>query len=339
MVDGGFTKEQLAIAKQLQASYCSSGTFKSSSSNGSASRQQVGRQPAPPVRMPPSSGPVTRSQAGSVLRSSNGLVRPLPSGAYSATASRNVAGPTSKPNTIPPASVQKKKPVQSAPQQAPKPVQAPSAQVTATQKAPMQSAPKPAGLSASQPAAQSMVTLAHRPPPLGTFRQDLLSMEPLPVISTPTMVAMPVSQDTEMANSGFVTGLAKATAPVPTQAPISQEYKATPVAPASSKAPITDLVLNAPAAVCEAIKINQMGKPVLWNYMTEVPSVRELTVAEKEGLKALPPPGLGDRPPWTRAWHPNEQPLRIGPNSEIIDVDTPITPMKPVIGLMGSRHA
>lgn len=161
-----------------------------------------------------------------------------------------------------------------------------------------------------------------------------------------------------MANSGFVT----APAPAPAQAQVPQEHKAVPVAPAGSKVPVTDLVLNAPAAVREAIKINQSGKPVLWNYMTEAPAVRELTKAEKEGLKALPPPGPGERLPWTRAWHPNDQPLRIGPNGEIIDEEFVSTvfnqplhittilsnanalssstmPMKPVIGLMGSRHA
>ncbi|KIH92971.1 hypothetical protein SPBR_09138 [Sporothrix brasiliensis 5110] len=81
MGDGGFTKEQLAMAKQLQAGYCSSGTFKAPMvTSRPAPHQQAGRSStAPAVRMPPSSQ-TTRSQPGSVLRSSNGLVRPLPSG-------------------------------------------------------------------------------------------------------------------------------------------------------------------------------------------------------------------------------------------------------------------
>lgn len=288
--------------------------------------------------------------------------------AHPAPTSRNVPGPTSRPNIIQHTSVQKSKPAQSAPQSAPKPIQATAAPATNTQKAPMQSAPKPviqpapqplvkpaAAQPAAQPATQPTAAPAHRPTSLN---RDLLSMEPLPIISTPTMVATPVSQDTEMANSGF------GTAPAPDQAPtqVPQERQAVPVAPASSKIPITDLVLNAPAAVREAIKINQSGKPVLWNYMTEAPSVRELSKSEKEGLRALPPPGPGDRLPWTRAWHPSDQPLRIGPNGEIIHEEFVLTvfneplhatttlskantlssstmPMKPVIGLMGSRHA
>jgi hypothetical protein len=82
MVDGGFTKEQLAIAKQLQAGYYSSGTFKAPTTGvRPVPQQQVGRRSAsaaPPVRMPPAQP--ARPQPGSALRSSNGLVRPLPSG-------------------------------------------------------------------------------------------------------------------------------------------------------------------------------------------------------------------------------------------------------------------
>ena len=220
----------------------------------------------------------------------------------------------------------------------------------------MQSASYPAGQPSSQIAlkpatSQPIAQPPHRRTlaPLHTFRdQDLLSMEPLPVISTPTFVATPVSQDTEMENSGLVTA--------------PQERKATGAAPENTKAQSTDPLINSPADVREAIKINKMGKPVLWNYMTEAPSVRELSAAEKEEMKALPPPGPAEKLPWIRPWHPN-QPLKVGPSGEVIEEEfVLIAPRKllhidqlcqklthcnfrgpastrPVIGLQGSRHA
>ncbi|KIH92972.1 hypothetical protein SPBR_03355 [Sporothrix brasiliensis 5110] len=107
-----------------------------------------------------------------------------------------------------------------------------------------------------------------------------------------------------MANSGMSAG--------------PQKVTVANAASTGSTAPSVDLVVNAPAAVREAIKINMMGKPVLWNYMTEAPTVRELSEAEKEGLSALPPPCPADKRPWIRAWHPN-QPLRVGSNGEVVD--------------------
>lgn len=107
-----------------------------------------------------------------------------------------------------------------------------------------------------------------------------------------------------MANSGLVTA--------------PQERKATRTEPENTKAQDTDHLINAPAAVREAIKINKMGKPVLWNYMTEAPSIRELSAAEKEEMKALPPPGPAEKLPWIRPWHPN-LPLMVGPSGEVIE--------------------
>ncbi|ERT01508.1 hypothetical protein HMPREF1624_02759 [Sporothrix schenckii ATCC 58251] len=321
MGDGGFTKEQLAMAKQLQAAYCSSGTFKAPMvTSRPAPRQQAGRSStAPPVRMPPSSQ-TTRSQPGSVLRSSNGLVRPLPSGGHTSTptpaariATSQVQKPVPKSTPVPANPTQKKKTVQNSTQPAVKPT--PVTQKAALQSPTQSAAAKPASRVSSQPIinpatsppiAQSVTQpVTHRPDPLHNVQdQDLLSMEPLPVISTPTLVATPVSQDTEMANSGMSAG--------------PQKVNVANAAPTGSTAPSVDLVVNAPAAVREAIKINMMGKPVLWNYMTEAPTVRELSEAEKEGLSALPPPCPADKRPWIRAWHPN-QPLRVGPNGEVVD--------------------
>ena len=66
-----FSKDQLALAKQLQSGYMTSGTFHSQGQGGpskGAPSQQAPRKPAQPVRSQP---PAPRSM--------NGLVRPLPS--------------------------------------------------------------------------------------------------------------------------------------------------------------------------------------------------------------------------------------------------------------------
>ncbi|CAK7567226.1 MAG: hypothetical protein SEPTF4163_005188 [Sporothrix epigloea] len=72
----GFTEEQMAMAKQLQASFVK----EPQSSRGSASSKKSKKTTMPPpVVRPPPARRLIQTQPNSALSISNGLVRPLPS--------------------------------------------------------------------------------------------------------------------------------------------------------------------------------------------------------------------------------------------------------------------
>ena len=76
---------------------------------------------------------------------------------------------------------------------------------------------------------------------------------------------------------------------------------ATPTASAGRENPFTQTKRRDDAvskAVIQGIKINQMGKPIKWNWASEEPVARELTADEIEQMRQSSPlpPIIYDRP-------------------------------------------
>lgn len=121
----------------------------------------------------------------------------------------------------------------------------------------------------------------------------------------PAAPAIQASHNTEILKATFNTA--------------AQGVPAASTASQNMKGKDTSMFSNAPEVVREAMKINKMGKPIKWNYMTEAPSIRELGPEEIEEMAPLPLPDPSERLPWVRAWHPDAGPMKIGPHGETIE--------------------
>ncbi|CAK7235615.1 hypothetical protein SCUCBS95973_009327 [Sporothrix curviconia] len=101
-------------------------------------------------------------------------------------------------------------------------------------------------------------------------------MEPLGQISIPTLVAQPASRCPEVKMGGC------------DASPQVQHVSST--APEVEMAQNSGKGVKVSEDVLKVIKINKMGKSVIWNYMTEEPAIREPSAEELEEMKPLPPP-------------------------------------------------
>ncbi len=326
---GGFSKEQLAWAKQLQESYCSSGTSRStgaSSSHPTTSRPGHAAQPAHTTPTMQTSRMVSVKQ---VNRATSGLVRPLTAkGAYSDTflsdvlqfpcyhllVAGTIIAPVAEsilivvtgfidtslqnlpgtgggmPRTTAPAGPPRTNvPSGSVGPPGSSRPFAPGTAVSADSS-------RPSGAPASADHSGPTASYGHYGPS-GSSGPSVPTRAPGPY-GYPGPGAPPVQLSTVLSAPSVMN-------PNPFTNTMQTSHKVEPLSSASTaenRVHSASGGVKAPAVVREALALSQMGNAIKWNWMSEAPVVRELNPEELRELhEPTPlPKGSDERIPWIR---------------------------------------